>query len=247
MAPEAERDKEVSPNGGGQALGTGTRPPFLPHIPRASLDQTLLQPTRPRCDFSPGCRRLVFLPALLCRINTTTEAGKRQERGACRVSPRSSTSGGVMTAWPQGRAPCPLSGATQGCDTGTGGSAAQAEPRLAEPGGLPRAGKETCIGLRPGGSCWGDEPSLSCCPQPKALLRGAGGARWKQQAACQTHPRPSCFAHPAQTPFSEELGLRMCPDSVAEGLTAPSPAPCPRCRSSAVPWPPPVPVPSSRV
>lgn len=152
-----------------------------------------------------------------------------------------------MTAWPQGRAPCPLSGATQGCDTGTGGSAAQAEPRLAEPGGLPRAGKETCIGLRPGGSCWGDEPSLSCCPQPKALLRGAGGARWKQQAACQTHPRPSCFAHPAQTPFSEELGLRMCPDSVAEGLTAPSPAPCPRCRSSAVPWPPPVPVPSSRV
>lgn len=199
---------------------------FTPH-PQSIPGANPAAATRPRCDFSPGCRRLVFPPSLLCRINTTPEAGKRQERGACRVSPRgdggghgsSSTSGGVMTAWPQGRAPCPLSGATQGCDTGTGGSAAQAEPRLAEPGGLPRAGNGMCIGLR----SWGDEPNLAWCPQPKALHWGGAGARWKQQAGCQTHPQPSCFAHPALTPFSGELGLRMRPRQRGRGAHSPQP------------------------
>lgn len=234
-------------------------PSFFTPQPQSIPGANPAAATRPRCDFSPGCRRLVFPPSLLCRINTTPEAGKRQERGACRVSPRgdggghgsSSTSGGVMTAWPQGRAPCPLSGATQGCDTGTGGSAAQAEPRLAEPGGLPRAGNGMCIGLR----SWGDEPNLAWCPQ----AQGSAPGRWRgevEAAGRVPNPSPAVLLRPpCPDPLLRGAGASDAPPTAwPRGSRPPAPRRAPGAGAAPSPgtglqagWAPPTPVPSSRV
>lgn len=174
--------------------------------------------------------------------------------GARRVSPRSDTrgaggghgggptSGRVMTTWPQGRAPCPVSGATQGCDTGTGGSAAHAEPRLAQPGrgGCPRKGRLVpglgCVsgcaprhgagqltGRRNPASHGAPIPGL-CCGE----VVGRGGRSRQGARAIPSHPAwPRGSRHPAQR-RAPGAGASPSPGTGLQAGWAPAPVPSTR-------------------